>query len=170
MNFPSLFLKALELSFAKQTSRVMYSIVNGGLTDPSPVGNGGKQGDPLFKLVYVTVVEALFAALEANEQTGEYQGIQTPCPTRKFPHACMLDNYADDTLAGIGSMLPLRRCHCPTATGPGAPLPLPQQARTLPAQPSAVAELQFNVRAQKCGNLTLGCTISKSFKVPESHF
>ena len=49
---------------------------------------------------YVTVVEALFAALEAKEQTGEYQGIQTPCPTRKFLHA----GYADDTLVGIWCM------------------------------------------------------------------
>jgi hypothetical protein len=30
-------------------------------------------------------------------------------------------------------------------------------------------EQHINLRAQKCGNLTLGCTISKYFKVPESH-
>ena len=48
MNFPSLFLKALELSFKDQTGRV---IVNGDLTERFPVDNGGKQGDPLFPLV-----------------------------------------------------------------------------------------------------------------------
>ena len=46
--------------------------MNGDLTERFPFDNGGKQGDPLFPLVYVTVVEALFATLEAKEQTGEY--------------------------------------------------------------------------------------------------
>ena len=32
------------------------------------------------------------------------------------------------------------------------------------------AVAKINLRAQKCGNLTLECTISKTFKVPESYF
>ena len=60
MEFPHTFINAIKTLMTKQTGRV---IVNGDLSPPFPVNNGGKQGDPLFPLIYITANEALAALL-----------------------------------------------------------------------------------------------------------
>ena len=93
LNFPEIFIAALRLSMTDQLGQV---IVNGDLTAPFPILNGGKQGDPLFPLIYIIACEGLFALLE---QHPEYQGIPTPNPDIHFQNS----GYADDTVLAVGS-------------------------------------------------------------------
>ncbi len=93
LNFPEIFIAALRLSMTDQLGQV---IVNGDLTTPFPILNGGKQGDPLFPLIYIIACEGLFALLE---QHPNYQGIATPNPDIYFKNS----GYADDTVLAIGS-------------------------------------------------------------------
>ena len=69
MNFPANFTNLLQTMFAEQKGKV---IVNKDTSPIFPVNNGGKQGDPLFPLIYVIVVEALTALLRDDPN---YQGI-----------------------------------------------------------------------------------------------
>ena len=94
MNFPESFITTLKLQMTAQTSRVM---VNGDLTDAFEVNNGGKQGDPLFPLIYVAAVEGLYALLEDSE---DYTGILPPGATEPVTHTA----YADDAVICIGSI------------------------------------------------------------------
>ena len=95
MKFPPLLMRAIELQMSSQVGQVM---VNGDLTEPFPVTNGGKQGDPLFPLLFIIAMEGLFASLDIKRQSGEYAGAPTPDPERPFMYA----GYADDTVMGIG--------------------------------------------------------------------
>ena len=78
MNFPDSFLDALTLSMNDQTGQV---IVNGDLTEKFGIDNGGKHGDPLFPLIFITACEGLFAMLEMHP---DYTGIVTPDPAYNF--------------------------------------------------------------------------------------
>ena len=76
-----------------QTGQV---IINGDLSENFEINNGGKQGDPLFPLIFVIACEGLFAMLEEHP---DFSGMVTPDPTYNFKHS----GYADDTLIGISS-------------------------------------------------------------------
>ena len=78
------------------TDQLGQVIVNGDLTAPFPILNGGKQGDPLFPLIFIIACEGLFAMLEHHPN---YQGIPTPDRSRYFKNS----GYADDTVLGIGA-------------------------------------------------------------------
>ena len=93
MNFPSRFINSFKLSMTEQTGQV---IVNGDLTDKFDINNGGKQGDPLFPLIFIIACEGLYAMIENH---ADYTGIETPDPDFKFQHS----GYADDTVIGIGN-------------------------------------------------------------------
>ena len=93
MNFPENFIGALKLAMTGQTGQV---IVNGDLTAEFEINNGGKQGDPLFPLIFITACEGLFALLEDHP---DYEGIATPDPDYHFKHS----GYADDTVIGLAS-------------------------------------------------------------------
>jgi hypothetical protein len=93
MKFPLIFRQAIETLMKEQTGRC---IVNGDLSPSFTVDNGGKQGDPLFPLIYVLANEALAALLETHPS---YQGIDIPGTTRLFKSV----SYADDTAIGYGS-------------------------------------------------------------------
>ena len=72
-------------------------IVNNDPSPPFPINNGGKQGDPLFPLLYVIAIEGLTALLK---QSPEYTGIHTPDQSAIIRSV----GFADDTVIGIGSM------------------------------------------------------------------
>ena len=59
--------------------------------------NGGKQGDPLFPLIYVLAMEGFVALLHSNENA--YRGLLTPYGETYIS----LVGYADDTVIAIGS-------------------------------------------------------------------
>ncbi len=61
MNFPPAFLAGIRLAMESQVGQV---IANGDLTQAFPILNGGKQGDPLFPLIFITACEGMFAMLE----------------------------------------------------------------------------------------------------------
>ena len=95
LNFPSSLLNAINMMMKDQTGRV---IVNNDLTHKFPVNNGGKQGDPLFPLIYIAAMEGLYALLDNNPGI---KGIKVPSPERdiRFKHL----GYADDTAIAIGN-------------------------------------------------------------------
>jgi hypothetical protein len=69
--------------------------VNGDLTESFPIHNGGKQGDPLFPLIFITACDGMFAMLESNP---DFVGIPTPDSSTEFQHS----GYADYTVIDIG--------------------------------------------------------------------
>ena len=95
MKFPNIFIRAIKTMMAGQSGRCL---VNGDLSPEFTVDNGGKQGDPLFPLIYIAANEALAALLETHPL---YQGIKIPQSERRFK----IVNYADDTAIGYGSAL-----------------------------------------------------------------
>ena len=92
MKFPKVFIDTVRMMLTNQTGRV---IINQDLTDPFDINNGGKQGDPLFPLIYVIAIEGLTALLNNHP---DYQGVPTPDPNVCIKHL----GYADDTCIGIG--------------------------------------------------------------------
>ena len=94
MNFPANLINIIKTTMTNQKGKV---IVNGDLTVTININNGGKQGDPLFPLIYISAMEGLYALLDTNPL---YKGIRTPSPERSyFKH----QGYADDTAIAIGS-------------------------------------------------------------------
>ena len=95
LNFPNSILNAISMMMKDQYGRV---IVNNDLTHKFPVNNGGKQGDPLFPLIYIAAMEGLYALLDNNPGI---KGIKVPCPEKdiRFKHL----GYADDTAIAIGN-------------------------------------------------------------------
>ena len=93
LGFPPVLCKAIKILMTSQKGRV---IVNGDLTDIFEVANGGKQGDPLFPLIFIAALEGLYALLETSP---DYRGILTPDAHTHFKSA----GYADDTTIAIGS-------------------------------------------------------------------
>ena len=92
MQFPLELLKIIKISMMNQVGRV---IVNSDLTHTFKVDNGGKQGDPLFPLIYIAAMEGLFALMDVNP---DFQGIQAP--GQRIQHF-KYQGYADDTAIGI---------------------------------------------------------------------
>ena len=93
MNFPNNFIKAVSTLMTLQEGRVM---VNGDLSPPFPVDNGGKQGDPLFPFIYIIANEAMMAILESHP---DFKGIKLPDSDQSF----LSQSYVDDTMIGLGS-------------------------------------------------------------------
>ena len=63
MDFPDNFCNLIRVLMANQDGRVL---VNGDLSPYFKVENGGKQGDPLFPLIYIIALEGLSALFEAD--------------------------------------------------------------------------------------------------------
>ena len=95
LNFPNSLLNAIHMMMKDQSGRV---IVNNDLTHKFPVNNGGKQGDPLFPLIYIAAMEGFYALLDNNPGI---KGIRVPSPEKdiRFKHL----GYADDTAIALGS-------------------------------------------------------------------
>ena len=105
MNFPPALISLIALSMSDQLGRV---IVNGDLTDSFRVGNGGKQGDPLFPYIYILALEGLTAQLELMRDQGEYSGVRAPDGQTTISTI----GYADDTVIALCSeddILPVER-------------------------------------------------------------
>jgi Reverse transcriptase (RNA-dependent DNA polymerase). len=74
MKFPQSFLNAIKMTMTNLSARV---IINGDLSPRFPVDNGGRQGDPLFPLIYVIALEGLTALIKADTL---FKGITSPNP------------------------------------------------------------------------------------------
>ena len=74
MKFPQSFLNAIKMTMTNLSARV---IINGDLSPRFPVNNGGRQGDPLFPLIYVIALEGLTALIKADTL---FKGITSPNP------------------------------------------------------------------------------------------
>ena len=90
--FPPEFLNIVQLLMKNQKGRVL---VNGDLSPIFDVENGGKQGDPLFPLIYIIANEGLSALLSTDSV---FKGTRSPSGT-KMTHV----GYADDTAIFINS-------------------------------------------------------------------
>ena len=66
MDFPESFIEAIKTLMRDQKGRV---IINNDLSPLFEVNNGGKQGDPLFPLIYIIANEVLAALLETHPET-----------------------------------------------------------------------------------------------------
>ena len=87
MNFPPNFIGVIKTLMANQTGRVL---VNGDLSPEFQVNNGGKQGDPLFPLIYIIALEGMIALLETDQN---YKGITPPSSDKRLSQS----GFADDT-------------------------------------------------------------------------
>jgi exonuclease III len=94
LDFPPSLLNAIKMMMTDQTGRV---IVNNDLTWKFNVLNGGKQGDPLFPLVYIAALEGLYALMDTHP---DFQGIKIP--SQGIPQFLKYLGYADDTAVAIG--------------------------------------------------------------------
>jgi exonuclease III len=94
LDFPPSLLNAIKMMMTDQKGRV---IVNNDLTYKFDVLNGGKQGDPLFPLVYIAALEGLYALLDTHP---DFQGIKVP--TQGVPQFLKYLGYADDTPVALG--------------------------------------------------------------------
>ena len=88
MKFPQSFLNAIKMTMTNLSARV---IINGDLSPRFPVDNGGRQGDPLFPLIYVIALEGLTALIKADTL---FKGITSPNPEVLVTNA----GHADDTV------------------------------------------------------------------------
>ena len=93
MGFPPQFLRLIKMTFVGQFGR---AIVNMNLTPLFHMDNGGKQGDPLFPLLYVLAMEGFVALSKSN--THDYEGVSPPSG-----YLVKHLGYADDTIVTIGS-------------------------------------------------------------------
>ena len=94
LNMPGALINIVATLMAGQ---IGSAIVNLNLTKPFKVDNGGKQGDPLFPLIYVLAMEGFVALLHSNENA--YRGLLTPYGETYIS----VVGYADDTVIAIGS-------------------------------------------------------------------
>ena len=74
LDFPLKFVSIVKMLMNKQTGRVL---VNGDLSPEFNVDNGGKQGDPLFPLIYIIALEGFNALLNTHP---DYKGVLSPAP------------------------------------------------------------------------------------------
>ena len=92
LDFPSPLLNAIKMMMKDQSGRV---IVNNDLTHKFKVMNGGKQGDPLFPLIYIAALEGLYALIDTHPS---FQGIKIPGSNKYLKYV----GYADDTAIALG--------------------------------------------------------------------
>ena len=89
VGLPQNFIEWAKLAFT-QTSASL--IINGGTTSEFPLTGGGRQGDNLFPLLFVIVVQALAAMITRSGAKG----------VTILNHKQLLTQYADDTTLIIG--------------------------------------------------------------------
>jgi exonuclease III len=92
LKFPPAFVDIIEMLMHNQTGRVL---VNGDLSPTFTVDNGGKQGDPLFPMIYILALEGFNAMMEAHPG---YSGVTAPDGTTKIKHS----GYCDDCCVAVG--------------------------------------------------------------------
>ena len=88
MRFPAILLNTISTTMKNQAGSVL---VNGEASPQFQINNGGKQGDPLFPLLYVIAMEGLVALLQSHPR---YMGISTPDGEEYVTSI----GYADDTV------------------------------------------------------------------------
>ena len=91
LKFPPEFVNIVEMLMHNQTGRVL---VNGDLSPSFEVNNGGKQGDPLFPMIYILALEGFNALMEAHP---EYSGVTAPDGITKIKHS----GYCDDCCVAV---------------------------------------------------------------------
>ena len=87
MFFPPDFISLVATLMNEQKGR---GLVNGDLSQEFEVNNGGKQGEPLFPLMYIIALEGMVSRLE---QEPTYTGIKPPYNDKRLS----LSGFADDT-------------------------------------------------------------------------
>ena len=95
MNFPQNFIDLVATLMNEQKGRVL---VNGDLSPEFEVNNGGKQGDPLFPLIYIIALEGMVSLLE---QDPTYTGIKPPYSDKRLSSS----GFADDTCLFVSDKL-----------------------------------------------------------------
>ena len=89
---PSKFLNWVRMMFESGSTQL---IINGYLSDRFHPGGGGKQGDPLYPLLFLVVMLGLIAIIDHDESI---KGIPLPLCDRSVKIEC----FADDTSLFIG--------------------------------------------------------------------
>ena len=93
LDTPPSLLNLIQMMMNSQSGRV---IVNNDLSPLFPVDNGGKQGDPLFPLIYIAALEGLYALMDHDSS---YKGVKIPNSDTYLTYL----GYADDTATAVGS-------------------------------------------------------------------